>query len=95
MLAGCFRVLDIDRARVRLLFSDADRRQKVDQDFGLDLQLARQLVQPYLFGIGHPPLFETAVLLAAFGFFRAFVRDFGSRAIRVSGFFGFGRRFFS
>jgi hypothetical protein len=51
MLARQLGVLDIDGARVRLLFNDADRRQKVDQDFCFDLQLARQLVQPDLFGI--------------------------------------------
>ena len=44
MLPRQFRVLDIDRARVRLLFLDADRRQKVDQHLGLDLELAGQLV---------------------------------------------------
>jgi len=44
MLASELRVFDIDGARVRLFLSDADRRQKVDQDFCFDLQLARQLV---------------------------------------------------
>jgi hypothetical protein len=53
MLARQFRVLDVDRTRVRLLFLDADRGQKVDQHLGLDLQLAGQLVQPDLFGIRH------------------------------------------
>jgi hypothetical protein len=44
-------VLDINRARVRLLFLDADLRQVVNQHLGLDLEFPRQLVQPDLFGI--------------------------------------------
>jgi hypothetical protein len=45
------RVLDVDGARVCLLFLDTDLRQVVDQDLGLDLKLSRQLVQSDLFGI--------------------------------------------
>jgi len=44
MFPNEFGVLDVERARVRLLFADADLRQKVDQDFGFDLKLSRQFV---------------------------------------------------
>jgi hypothetical protein len=48
MLARKFCVLEIERARVRLFFRDADFRQELDQDFCLDLELARQLINSNL-----------------------------------------------
>jgi len=44
MFPNEFGVLDVERTRVRLLFTDADLRQKVDQDFGLDFKLSRQFI---------------------------------------------------
>jgi len=44
MLAREFGMLNIERTRVRLLFGHADFREKIDQDFGLDLQFPCQLV---------------------------------------------------
>jgi hypothetical protein len=60
MLAHQFRVLQIDRARVRLFFRDTGFREVVNQDFRLDLQFPRQLVNPDLIGICHSPLFNSA-----------------------------------
>jgi hypothetical protein len=51
MLANEFRMIQVERARVRLLFGDADLGQKVDQDFRLDLQLSRQLIDTNLIGV--------------------------------------------
>lgn len=48
MLARQFRVLDVERARVRLLLRDADFGQVLDQDLGLDLELSGQLINPDL-----------------------------------------------
>jgi len=44
VLAREFGVLDINRTRVGLLFGDADLREILDQDFGLDLEFPGQLV---------------------------------------------------
>ena len=44
-------MFEIERARVRLLFRDADFRQEIDQDFRFDLEFARQLVNSNLIGI--------------------------------------------
>jgi hypothetical protein len=51
MLARKFRVLDIDRARVRLLLRDADLGQVVDQHLRLDLKLPREFVDSDLIGV--------------------------------------------
>jgi hypothetical protein len=51
-------MFEVERARVRLLFRDADFRQEIDQDFRFDLKLARQLVNSNLIGICHQPLFS-------------------------------------
>lgn len=51
MLAHQFRVLEIERTGVRLLLRDADFRQVLDQDLGLDLELPGQLINPDLVGI--------------------------------------------
>jgi hypothetical protein len=51
MLASEFGMIQVERARVRLLFGDADLGQIVDQDLGLDLQLARQLIDTNLIGV--------------------------------------------
>src|SRR5580704_12023237 len=57
MLSRKLRMFEIERARVRLLFRDADFRQEIDQDFRFDLEFARQLVNSNLIGICHQPLF--------------------------------------
>jgi hypothetical protein len=44
MLPHKFGVVQVERARVRLLFRDADLRQVIDQDLGLDLEFSGQLV---------------------------------------------------
>jgi hypothetical protein len=46
-----FRVLEIERAGVRLFLLDADLRQEVDQHFGLNLEFPRQLVNSNLIRI--------------------------------------------
>ena len=51
MLAHEFGVGEIERARVGLLFCDADLREVVDQDLGLDFQLPGQLVNSNLVGV--------------------------------------------
>jgi hypothetical protein len=43
--------IEIERTRVGLFLGDADFRQKVDQDLGLDLEFAGQLVNADLIGI--------------------------------------------
>jgi hypothetical protein len=48
VLAHYFRMLDIERTRVRFLLRDADFRQVLDQDLGLDLKLPGQLINPDL-----------------------------------------------
>ena len=58
MLSRELRMFEVERARVRLLFRDADFRQEIDQDFRFDLELARQLVNSNLIGICHQPLFS-------------------------------------
>jgi hypothetical protein len=51
VLAREFRVLDIDRARVRLLLSDADLGQVVDQHLRFDLKFPREFVDPDLISV--------------------------------------------
>ncbi|HKV03838.1 MAG TPA: hypothetical protein VJO53_01895 [Candidatus Acidoferrales bacterium] len=51
MLPRTFGVFDINRARVRFLFLDADFGQVVDQHLGLDLEFPGQLVDSNLIGI--------------------------------------------
>jgi hypothetical protein len=46
-----FRMLDIDRARVRFLFLDADLRQVVDQHLRLDLEFPREFVDSDLISV--------------------------------------------
>jgi hypothetical protein len=46
-----FGVIEIERARVRLFIVDADFRQVIDQDFRLDLEFPRQLVNADLIWI--------------------------------------------
>jgi hypothetical protein len=48
MLAHEHGVLDVDRARVRFLFFDADLGQVVDQHLGFDLEFPREFVDPDL-----------------------------------------------
>jgi hypothetical protein len=50
MLPRQLGVLDIERARVRLLVLDADLRQVVDQHLGLDLEFPRQFIDTNLIG---------------------------------------------
>jgi len=42
-----------DGARVRFLFRDTEAGQKVNDGLGLDFELAGQLVDSYLIGVGH------------------------------------------
>jgi hypothetical protein len=42
-----------DRARVRLFLRDAEAGQKVNNGLGLDFELAGQLVNSDLIGVGH------------------------------------------
>lgn len=56
MFAHQLGMLQINRARVRLFFCDADFRQELDQDLSLDLQLPRQFIDADLIGICHSPL---------------------------------------
>jgi hypothetical protein len=58
MLSRKLRVFEIERARMRLFFSDTDFRQELDQYLSLDLEFARQLVNSNLIGICHQPLFS-------------------------------------
>jgi hypothetical protein len=58
MLSRKLRMFEIERARVRLLFRDADFRQEIDQDFCFNLEFARQLVNSNLIGICHQLLFS-------------------------------------
>ncbi len=51
MLAHEHGVLDVDRARVRLLFGDADLGQVVDQHLGFDLEFPREFVDPDLISV--------------------------------------------
>ncbi len=51
MLPHEFGVVQVERARVRLLFGDADFRQIIDQDFCLDLEFPCQLVDADLIWI--------------------------------------------
>ncbi len=60
MLAHQFRVFQVNRARVRLFFRDAGFGEVINQDFRLDLQFPRQLVNPDLIRICHSPLFSSA-----------------------------------
>jgi hypothetical protein len=60
MLAHQFSVLQVNRARVRLFFRDASFWEVINQDFRLDLQFPRQLINPDLIGICHSPLFNSA-----------------------------------
>ncbi len=70
MLAHSFGRIDINRARMRLLFSDAGIGQIIDDSFCLDLEFACQLVDSDLIQICHCP---PGILLCA-GFFRRFGR---------------------
>jgi len=51
MLPHQFGMIQVERARVRLLVRDADFRQVIDQDLGLDLEFSGQLVNADLIWI--------------------------------------------
>jgi hypothetical protein len=51
MLPHELGVVQVERTRVRLLVRDADFRQVVNQDFGLDLEFSGQLVDADLIWI--------------------------------------------
>jgi hypothetical protein len=51
MLPHQFGVVEVERARVRLLVRDADLGQIIDQDLGLDLEFSGQLVDADLIWI--------------------------------------------
>jgi len=51
--ANLLRDVDRDRARVGLFLRDAEAGQKVNDGFGLDFELAGQLVDSDLIGVGH------------------------------------------
>jgi hypothetical protein len=53
VLADFFSDLHGNGAGVRLLFGDAVAWQQVDDRFGLDLQFARQFVNPDLICVSH------------------------------------------
>lgn len=53
MLPHAVRLLVLQGARVRFLLGDADVRQVLDQDFCLDLQFPRELVDADLPGFWH------------------------------------------
>ncbi len=53
MLTRQFRVLNVQRARVRLLLRDADFRQEIDQHLGLDFQFSSQFIDTNLIGVCH------------------------------------------
>jgi len=53
MLADFYRDILGDGTRVRLLFGDAVTGEQVNNGFGLDLQLAGQLVDSDLIDVGH------------------------------------------
>jgi hypothetical protein len=59
MLAHQYRVIHIDRARVRLLLVDANLRQIVDQHLGLDFEFAGQFVNSDLIRFWHSILSKT------------------------------------
>lgn len=46
-----YGVLDIERTGMRLFIIDANFRQVINQDFGLDLEFPRQFVNADLIGI--------------------------------------------
>jgi hypothetical protein len=48
VLAREFGMLDVNRARVSLFFSDADLGQVVDQHLRFDLEFPREFVDPNL-----------------------------------------------
>ena len=51
-------LVEIERARVRLLFGDADFRQEIDQHLRLNLEFPCQFVNSNLIRICHQPLFS-------------------------------------
>jgi len=53
VLANFLRYIYRNGAGVRLLFGDAVPREQVDDRFGLDLQLARQFIDPNLICVSH------------------------------------------
>lgn len=53
MLPHAVGLIVLNRARMRLLFGDADLRQVVDQDFCLDLEFPREFVDADLAGFWH------------------------------------------
>src|ERR1700690_2668592 len=53
-----FGLVEIERARVRFLFRDADFRQEIDQHLRLNLEFPGQLVNSNLIRICHQPLFS-------------------------------------
>lgn len=53
MLTCQFRMLNVQRARVRLLLGDANLRQEIDQHLGLDFQFSSQFIDTNLIGVCH------------------------------------------
>jgi hypothetical protein len=51
MSANELSFVEIERTRVGLFLSDSNFGQKVDQDLGLDLEFAGQLVNADLIGV--------------------------------------------
>jgi hypothetical protein len=51
MLPHKFGVVEVERARVRLLVRDTDLGQVIDHDLGLDLEFSGQLVDADLIWI--------------------------------------------
>lgn len=53
MLANRFGVIEIERARMRLLLRDANLGKILDERFGLDFELTRELVDSNLIHVRH------------------------------------------
>ncbi len=91
-----FGVLDVQRARVRLLFLNADLGKVVDQHLGLDLEFPCQLVDTNLIDLGHELLFLLPCFFRRILGFRGFrrFRRLGSsgRLLNLRGFRGLGYR---
>src|SRR6516162_1531756 len=69
MLAHEFSVIEIKRARVRLLLGNADLRKIFDENFRFDLELSRQFIDPNLIRVGHSETCFYSLLL----FFSSFI----------------------
>ena len=58
-------LVEIERARVSLLFGDSDFRQEINQHLGFNLEFTRQFVNSNLIRICHQPLLSPYYSLLA------------------------------